>query len=434
MQAAVALVDVLDDLLSPRALDVHVDVGRPVAGRGQEPFEQEAQLDRVRVGDPEREADRRVGRRAAALAIDVVAPAELDDVPHHQEVAGEPERLDHFELVVELRPRTPNPLGPPGPVAPARPLLDQLDQVAHLVGPLRDRERREPRREQPEVEGQVAPELARALDRTGIAGEPPGLLGRRTEVGARAAGQPAVHLIERATGPHRGQGLGEPVARRRRVVGVGGGDRVDPVRDGQPDQCVVAGRVERLVVMPQLDGHVVPSETLDQPVEGPGGECRPPQGQRGRHRPLAAPGEHHPVATVGIEEPLEREGRVPLLPAGQLGLRDDPTQPRVTARVPGQDDQVRPLGVGDAVLAAGEVEGQLGTEHGRQADRPGRLGEADHAVEAVVVGERERVEAEPGSLCDQLFWMGGPVEKAEVGVDVQLGVAGPLSHGRPAQS
>ena len=73
-------------------------------------------------------------------------------------------------------------------------------------------------------------------------------------------------------------------------------------------------------------------------------------------------------------------------------------------------------------------------ENGRKPGHPRRLGEAHHPVEAVVVGERERVEAEPGSLCDQLFWMGGPVEKAEVGVDVQLGVAGPLSHGRPAQS
>ena len=35
--AAVALVDVLDDLLAQVGFDVDVDVGRPVARRGQEP-------------------------------------------------------------------------------------------------------------------------------------------------------------------------------------------------------------------------------------------------------------------------------------------------------------------------------------------------------------------------------------------------------------
>ena len=92
---------------------------------------------RVGVGDPEREADRRVGGRAAALAVDVVAPAELHDVPHDEEVAGEPERLDHLELVVELGPGPGHPLGRPGPVALRRPLLDQRDEVAHLVEAVR---------------------------------------------------------------------------------------------------------------------------------------------------------------------------------------------------------------------------------------------------------------------------------------------------------
>ena len=57
---------------------------------------------------------------------------------------------------------------------------------------------------------------------------------------------------------------------------------------------------------------------------------------------------------------------------------------------------------------------------------PGRLGEPDHAVEAVVVGEGEGAEAEPGRLSDQLLGVGGAVEEAEVGVDVQLRVAVPL--------
>ena len=51
----------------------------------------------------------------------------------------------------------------------------------------------------------------------------------------------------------------------------------------------------------------------------------------------------------------------------------------------------------------GQPEGQLGAEHGGQAMGPGRLGEADHPVEPVVVGERQRLEPEPHRLLDQLL-------------------------------
>ena len=50
--------------------------------------------------DAERVADRAVGRGAAALHEDVVRAAELDDVPHDQEVAGEIEPADDVELVL----------------------------------------------------------------------------------------------------------------------------------------------------------------------------------------------------------------------------------------------------------------------------------------------------------------------------------------------
>ncbi len=67
-------------------------------------------------------------------------------------------------------------------------------------------------------------------------------------------------------------------------------------------------------------------------------------------------------------------------------------------------------------------EGDLGAEHRRQADRPGRLGEADHAVQSVVIGERERLEPEPGGLFGELLGVRGAVEEREVRMAVQLGV------------
>ena len=51
VQPAVALIDVLDDLFPPARLDVHVDVGGAVAGRGEEPLEQQPQMHGVHIGD-----------------------------------------------------------------------------------------------------------------------------------------------------------------------------------------------------------------------------------------------------------------------------------------------------------------------------------------------------------------------------------------------
>ena len=67
-------------------------------------------------------------------------------------------------------------------------------------------------------------------------------------------------------------------------------------------------------------------------------------------------------------------------------------------------------------------EGDLGAEHGRHPDGAGRLGEADDAVEAVVVGEGEGLQAQPGRLGGQLLGVRRAVEEREVGVAVQLGV------------
>ena len=105
------------------------------------------------------------------------------------------------------------------------------------------------------------------------------------------------------------------------------------------------------------------------------------------------------------------------VPAGRIG------SPRV-GQLAGVD-----LGRGvtlepDDALGVGEPGGQrqLGAEHGRQTGGAGRLGEAHDAVEPVVVGEGERLEAEPGGFVDELLGMRGTVEERVVGVAVQLGV------------
>ncbi len=105
--APVALVDVLDHLLAPLVLEIDVDVGRLVALGRDEALEQEIEARRIDLGDPEAEADRGIGRRAAALAENAARAGEAHDVVHGEEIGRVVERGDERELV---RQRLAHPL------------------------------------------------------------------------------------------------------------------------------------------------------------------------------------------------------------------------------------------------------------------------------------------------------------------------------------
>ena len=96
-EAPVFLVHVLDDLLTPiAARQIEVDVGPLPALLRQKPLEQQIHLDRIDRRDPEAVADGAVSRRPASLYEDVVLPAEIDDIPDDEEVAGELQLLDEI--------------------------------------------------------------------------------------------------------------------------------------------------------------------------------------------------------------------------------------------------------------------------------------------------------------------------------------------------
>src|SRR6266540_3626110 len=119
--------DVPDDLVAPALVEVHVDVGHLLPLGVEEPFEDEPIAQRIEVRDLEAVADNRPGGGSASRPhADAVVAGEPDEVPHDQEVAGEPHLLDDQELGVE-------PLADlfcDGPVAFAGALLDQLPEVA----------------------------------------------------------------------------------------------------------------------------------------------------------------------------------------------------------------------------------------------------------------------------------------------------------------
>ena len=124
--AAVLRVEVLDHLLAPLVLEVHVDVGRLVALARDEALEQHGHARRVHLGDAERVAGGGVRRRAPPLAQDAAGAGELDEVVHRQEIGLVAEFGDQRELALdELPDRRRHPCGP----APHRTLFDQAAQV-----------------------------------------------------------------------------------------------------------------------------------------------------------------------------------------------------------------------------------------------------------------------------------------------------------------
>ncbi len=76
--------------------------GNLLALFGQEALEEQIHADRIDRGDAERVADRRVRRRAAALAEHAEFFGGAHDVPHDQEVAGQIHPRDDAEFVFEL--------------------------------------------------------------------------------------------------------------------------------------------------------------------------------------------------------------------------------------------------------------------------------------------------------------------------------------------
>ncbi len=123
--AAIAVIDVLDHLLAPLMLEIHVDIRRLVTGLGDEAFEHHrADLGRDR-SDAQRIADHRIGGRPPPLTQDPPRAGKGHDVMHRQEIwliaqlANQRQFMRHLCLHLGRRARR---------VAPAQPFLRQPRQ------------------------------------------------------------------------------------------------------------------------------------------------------------------------------------------------------------------------------------------------------------------------------------------------------------------
>ena len=361
--------------------------------------------------------------------------------------------LDDAQLVVDGAPCTSaqrevfardRPLAVPA----ATPLLGEHTQVRHLVerptvGAGRAREGWKARRHEREVERGRTTDGRSGCDGSRIAGEAALLLGAAAQVGHSRSGEPRVEIVEAPTGTDRGDGGGESTLRRRGVVHVVGGDTGEVVTGGEFGEGVVAHGIDRVAVVPEFDDHSLAPEQPDQPPQFTSSGLRALGREGGRHRSLAAPREHPRMTRHCIGEIVEPEDGHTLL-AGEMAEAEGPGDPCVPLGAVGEQQHVRPVRVGgmgvgqqtgvDLVQGLGlrstpaftldqtGRERDLGPEHRGQPDRTGCLGEADHPVEPVVIGEGEGVETEPDGLLDELLGVRRPVEEREVAVAVQFGI------------
>ena len=88
----------------------------------------------------------------------------------------------------------------------------------------------------------------------------------------------------------------------------------------------------------------------------------------------------------------------------------------------GEHEQVVALGICLTVLRTAQSERELSPEDRLHRGGLGRLGKPDDAVEAVVIGDRQSVQAEALRLFEQFLGRGGTVEEAVVGMRMEFGV------------
>ena len=421
----------LDDLFAPVRVEVDVDVGLFLAHCGEETLERQVVEDRVDRRDVEQVADGAVGRRPATLTEDAAASRLLDDPVHDEEVPGKVLLLDDAELFLDA-----GPVGVRGIRILARHgVPHELAQPRHRGVPFGHGGLRQGGLRAAQRKGELVGEGHRARDRPRVAAEAARHLGTRAQVRARVRGQPAVELVEAAVRPHRGDRRRQVHPLGHGVVHVVRGEDRQPALGGEAGEHVVVAGIGGVSVVDELDVDRAATEAGDEQVEGVAGGRRSPGCQGLAHRALAAPGEHRPVplalavggAARTIGEIVEVVPRAPLLAARELRVRDRCGKTVIALFAAGEHEQVGALGVGRAAPRGRRrervvAEGQLGSEHGLHVQLLGCLGEPHDAVEPVVVGDGEAVEAQPFGLFGELGGRRRPVEERVRRVRVQFGV------------
>ena len=425
--APVALVHARDQHRPDVTREVEIDVRQRGQLLVEEPPEEQLVGHRVDVREAGEVADDRGHRGPAPAARRQQRPhrrrpahlhrhlaRQLQQVAVQQEEAGQAQRVDHPQLLLEPRVRGGHVLVA-GRVALPQLRPAQLGELAErllVVGP---------RVAVPEVGAQVEPQaggqLARLRHRLRVLGEARGHRLRRGQ-----------HVREVAA-PHRLRGIQSRVMaqRRERVlqqralarvrVDVAGGHRGHAQPRSQIGQRPVARPVVAQERPLQLDSQPVSTEHPQQPpqrrlvvhpAQSAAAQAHQPlgvlldrrQGQLGRH----------------VDPPHARaDQRLPAADARPAGrtvldlLVDRPTRVRVRAGEQVAQVAPAPLALHQQRQVTAVLEIHLRAVDGPQAERRRRLHELHRARDAVVVGQRHRLVAELGRGGGQLVGLRGAV-------------------------
>ena len=404
--AAVFFVDVLDHLLAPLVLEIDVDIRRLVALAADEALEQQVDAIGIDLGDAQAKADRRIGRRAAALAQDALAASKADDVVDGEEVARIVEVGDEFELVpqcgahlVRHAARVAKGCALPGqqPELGLRGAAAGNGLVRVLVAQL--------------VEAETAGvgDVERVGQGLWMVAKQARHLRARFEMALGVGEQAIARLGDGAMLADARQHVLQPTPRR--AVGM------DIVRR---HQCGAVAGAEV--------GQLGEAAVVVAPIEALGSEIE---------RPAMAPAQLRERALEGVIHRFGRLGRKSdenlAVGVGEQILAADPALAFGCPAL-AQRQQLRQASVGGAVGGkAQHAETVLEVEPA--ADHEPYPGMARHemgahdAGQAVAVGDRDGAVAEPGRGQGQLLRVRGAAQEAEITGDLKLDVIG-CRHGR----
>ena len=345
----VFLVDVLDDAFTAvAARQIQIDVGPLAAFFREEALEEQLHAHRIDGRDAQAVADGAVGGRAAPLHEDVVLAAEVHDVPHDQEVAGEIEFLDERQFAFDLR---------AGFV-----VIRAIAIAGADVGDLAEERRFRVARRHRIPREAVAEILHRELEPVGqfarggdgvrqILEEPRHLL-RRLEIPLGVGDEPAAGLRQRRVLADAGEHVVQRPRLGRGEAHTVGGENRHAEGLGQRDEHLVVPGFVALQVPLQFHVDVGAAEDAHQPIEQPSHAVP----FRVQQRPS---GERHEAVDVAIEL-FERERAFPLR-RPQLHPRDEAAE--VAVPLGGGDEHGQHIGG-----ARGSGPGARGRVGARRAD------------------------------------------------------------------
>ena len=397
---AVALVDVLDHLLSlVAAREIEIDVrprlvpGRVGALLREEALEEQAHPHRIDGGDPERVADRAVGRRAAPLHEHVLAPAEEHDVVDDEEVPGESEPGDERQLPLELRDRPGPARASRAAVAPVRAVHGPMPQLA--VQRLRVQELRLGKLVAEIVErvGAAVGDLARQAHRFRQIAESGGDLARRAHVPLGVAREAPARFVQRGLQADASERVEQRLSRRRCMADAGAGDDAHAPSARRVDPAAV------LALLPRVE---VPAHFREQPLG--------PEVCREDHQMLRRARAQRDQALPEVGE-LRGHDAARFLPSFRVPEREQAAEILVSAAIfAKQRDPAAALDV------------DLGADQRAQALAASDGVEPRDAVEAADVREPEDAVAGSGGGVRQVFRQRGAAQERERAAGVQLDI------------